>query len=116
MPGTSRWFHAEGRPALCFFESGEPDWPQLGINIWVLWPGQPMARYHWEADQEDFLVVSGEALAIVEDEERPMKAWDLLHCPANTTTDHRRRHRAVCRRVGRLARVPEHARNGAGIP
>ena len=40
--------------------------------------------YHWEADQEDFLVISGEALAIVEGEERPMRPWDLLHCPAGT--------------------------------
>jgi len=40
--------------------------------------------YHWEADQEDFLVVAGEALAIVEGEERPLHQWDLLHCPPNT--------------------------------
>jgi uncharacterized cupin superfamily protein len=79
------WYHAEGRPALCFFESGEPEWEQLGINICVLWPGQPMARYHWESDQEDFLVISGEALAIVENEERPLKAWDLLHCPPHVS-------------------------------
>lgn len=43
-----------------------------------------MTRYHWETDQEDFLVLSGEALAIVEGEERPMRAWDFLHCPAGT--------------------------------
>ena len=29
--------------------------------------------YHWEADQEDFLVVSGEALLIIEGEERPLR-------------------------------------------
>jgi len=40
--------------------------------------------YHWEADQEDFLIISGQALAIVEGEERPMGPWDLLHCPAGT--------------------------------
>jgi uncharacterized cupin superfamily protein len=50
----------------------------------VLGPGEPMSMYHWAADQEDFLVLAGEALAIVEGEERPMKAWDLLHCPAHT--------------------------------
>lgn len=43
-----------------------------------------MTRYHWETDQEDFLVLSGDALAIVEGEERPMRAWDFLHCPAGT--------------------------------
>jgi hypothetical protein len=43
-----------------------------------------MAMYHWERDQEDFLVLDGEALAIVEGEERPLRKWDLLHCPAGT--------------------------------
>ena len=78
----ARWYHADGRPALCIFE-GEPGWAQLGMNICVLWPGQPMSRYHWEADQEDFLVVSGEAVAIIEGEERPLRAWDFFHCPPN---------------------------------
>ena len=40
--------------------------------------------YHWEADQEDFLVLAGEALAIVEGEERPLRPWDFVHCPAGT--------------------------------
>jgi uncharacterized cupin superfamily protein len=39
--------------------------------------------YHWEADQEGFLVLSGEALLIVDDEERPLRAWDYFHCPPN---------------------------------
>ena len=30
-----------------------------------------MAMYHWEADDENLLVVAGEALLIVEGEERP---------------------------------------------
>ena len=42
--------------------------------------------YHWEADQEDFLVVAGEALLIVEGEERPLKQWDLAHCPPRPST------------------------------
>ena len=79
----ARWYHAEGRPALCYLE-GDINFPQLGINIVVMWPGQPMARYHWEADQEDFLVLSGEALLIVEGEERPLRQWDFVHCPAGT--------------------------------
>ena len=57
------------------------DFPQLGVNITVLEPGVPMAMYHWEADQEDFLVLSGEALLIVEGEERPLRQWDFVHCP-----------------------------------
>ena len=40
--------------------------------------------YHWEADQEDFLVLAGEALLIVEGEERPLRRWDFVHCPAGT--------------------------------
>jgi uncharacterized cupin superfamily protein len=40
--------------------------------------------YHWEADQEDFLVLSGEALLIIEGDERPLRQWDFVHCPAGT--------------------------------
>src|SRR5579862_3008686 len=42
-----------------------------------------MAMYHWEADQEGFLVLSGEALLIVEGEEHPLRQWDFVHTPAN---------------------------------
>jgi uncharacterized cupin superfamily protein len=77
------WRHAEARSAICIFE-GEPEFSQLGINLSVLAPGQPMAMYHWEADQEDFLVLAGEALLIVEGEERPLRQWDFVHCPAGT--------------------------------
>jgi uncharacterized cupin superfamily protein len=79
----TRWYHADGRPALCDLE-GDIEFPQLGINISVLGPGEPMAMYHWEADQEDFLVLSGDALLIVEGEERPLRAWDFVHCPPET--------------------------------
>jgi len=74
------WRHADGRPAVCDFE-GDSDFSQVGINITVLAPGQPMAMYHWEADQEDFLVLAGEALLIVEGDERPLRRWDFVHCP-----------------------------------
>jgi uncharacterized cupin superfamily protein len=43
-----------------------------------------MSMYHWEADQEDFLVLSGTAVLLVEGEERPLRAWDFVHCPAGT--------------------------------
>jgi uncharacterized cupin superfamily protein len=79
----ARWYHAEGRSALCDLE-GDIQFPQLGINVSVLGPGEPMAMYHWEADQEDFLVLSGEALLIVEGEARPLRTWDFVHCPAKT--------------------------------
>ena len=61
----------------------DDDAAAVGINLFVLGPGQPMSMYHWEADQEDFLVLSGEALLIVEDEERPLRQWDFFHCPPN---------------------------------
>ena len=82
----ARWYHAEGRSAVCVFEGeeGELEFPQLGINVSVLEPGEAMAMYHWEADQEDFLVVSGEPLLIIEGEERPLRAWDFVHCPPET--------------------------------
>ena len=57
--------------------------PQVGVNLFVLAPGQPMAMYHWEADQEGFLLLSGEALLIVDDEERSLRQWDYFHCPPN---------------------------------
>lgn len=79
----SRWLHAPERSAICDFE-GDTDFAQLGINLTVLEPGVPMAMYHWEADQEDFLVLSGDGLLIVEGEERPLRQWDLVHCPAGT--------------------------------
>jgi uncharacterized cupin superfamily protein len=80
----ARWRHADGRPANCDFEGETYDFEQFGINITVLAPGVSMAMYHWEADQEDFLVVAGEALLIVEGQERPLRQWDLFHCPPGT--------------------------------
>jgi uncharacterized cupin superfamily protein len=81
----AQWWERPGRGVLCEFEGagfeGAADFAQLGINLTVLAPGEPMAMYHRENDQEDFLVLAGEALAIVEGEERPLRRWDLLHCP-----------------------------------
>lgn len=59
------------------------DSAQVGVNLFVLEPGQPMSMYHREVDQEGFLVLDGEALLVVEDEERPLRAWDYFHCPPN---------------------------------
>jgi uncharacterized cupin superfamily protein len=79
----ARWVHAGGRGARLSFD-GEADFPQVGINLFVLSPGEPMGMYHWEADQEDFLVLFGEALLIVEGDERPLRQWDFFHCPPGT--------------------------------
>jgi uncharacterized cupin superfamily protein len=59
----------------------EARFPELGININVLQPGQPLCMYHGEDAQENFLVLAGEGTLIVEGEERPLKAWDFVHCP-----------------------------------
>jgi mannose-6-phosphate isomerase-like protein (cupin superfamily) len=97
IPGGEGWFvlnlrdamwrHAEGRGAVSValddFE-GRRTSAQLGVNVFVLGPGEPMAMYHREADQEDFLVVSGAATLVVEGEERPLRAWDFVHCPPGT--------------------------------
>jgi uncharacterized cupin superfamily protein len=79
----ARWRSAEGRGAACPFG----DWdhfPQLGVNLFVLRRGESMGLYHWEAYQEDFLVISGEGLLLVEGEERPLRKWDFVHCPPQT--------------------------------
>jgi uncharacterized cupin superfamily protein len=57
---------------------------EFGFNFAVVWPGQPVAMYHREANQEGFLVLAGECLAIVVGEEHPMQQWDYLHCPPET--------------------------------
>jgi uncharacterized cupin superfamily protein len=79
----ARWFKFEGRGVVPGLH-GKGDFPQLGIGLKVLGPGKPMAMYHWETDQEDFLVLSGEALLVIEGEERPLRQWDSVHCPAGT--------------------------------
>lgn len=58
--------------------------PQIGYTVHVLQPGQPNGLYHREEDQEDFLLLAGECVAIVDGEERRMRPWDFLHCPAGT--------------------------------
>jgi uncharacterized cupin superfamily protein len=75
----ARWLTGEFG-AYTRFE-GEDRWRHLGFNIGVLEPGQPACYYHAENDQEDFLVLSGECLLLIEGEERQLKAWDLVHCP-----------------------------------
>jgi uncharacterized cupin superfamily protein len=80
----ARWFHSDDLGEYCGFESRDARFPQLGININVLAPGQPMAMYHSEERQEDFLVVAGECVLVIEDEERPLRAWDFVHCPPGT--------------------------------
>jgi uncharacterized cupin superfamily protein len=56
----------------------------FGVNVRVVEPGQPTALYHSEAAEEFFLVLAGECLAVVDDEEVTLGQWDFLHCPPGT--------------------------------
>ena len=78
----ARWLDGEFG-AFTRFE-GTPRFANLGINIGVLSPGQPACMYHREDEQEDFLVLAGECLLLIEGEERVLRAWDFVHCPAWT--------------------------------
>ena len=84
----ARWFRHPGRDSLpltgCDEHEAETYFPMLGMSIQVLSPGEPNSMYHWETEQENFLVLAGEALLIVEGEERPLKQWDFVHCPPET--------------------------------
>jgi uncharacterized cupin superfamily protein len=84
----ARWRSRLGRQSVSF--TGSDEWvadtlfPMLGVNLAVLEPGEPNSMYHWETETEAFLVLSGEALLIVEGEERPLRQWDFVHCPPKT--------------------------------
>ena len=39
-------------------EGARPVFEQLGVGVTVLQPGEPMTKYDWETDQEDFLILS----------------------------------------------------------
>ncbi|PWU19464.1 MAG: hypothetical protein C5B48_13495 [Candidatus Rokuibacteriota bacterium] len=79
------WSHREVFGLGCPFGSRDVAlFPELGITLRVLQPGEPNCRYHAESTQEDFLVLSGECLVLVEGEERLLRAWDFVHCPGGT--------------------------------
>ena len=91
-PSGDGWFVVNAREAAWLtgdfgaytrFE-GDARFPQFGVNIGVLAPGEASCYYHAENEQEDFLVLGGECLLIVEGEERPLRQWDFVHCPAWT--------------------------------
>ena len=75
------WVEGDKTGLYVGFEDEENDpFDQIGLNVRILQPGQAIGMYHHEAGQEDFLVLQGEGLAIVDGEERELRAWDLLHC------------------------------------
>ena len=81
--GESRWNDTGPFGFYCNFE-GKRRFKQLGLNLNVLEPGQAIGLYHRERAQEDFLVLAGECLLLVEGQERRLHAWDFVHCPAGT--------------------------------
>jgi uncharacterized cupin superfamily protein len=104
-PLTEGWFVVNARDAAwltndafgarCVFEANGPvlrkrpdldthTFPDLGLTLDVIWPGQPSGLYHAETNQEDFLVLAGECVLLIEGEERPLQAWDFVHCPPGT--------------------------------
>ena len=105
VPVTDGWFVVNVREAAwlsnetfgfrCVFEGSTPalranpelgghTFDQLGFTLAVLSPGRPSGLYHAESNQEDFLVLAGECLAIVDGQERHLRQWDFLHCPPGT--------------------------------
>lgn len=79
----SRWKEEGPLGSYCTFE-GKRRFPQLGLNVNVLEPGERLGLYHRERGQEAFLVLEGECTLIVEGTERTLRAWDFFHCPPGT--------------------------------
>jgi uncharacterized cupin superfamily protein len=86
------WVRNDAFGGRCVFESSprvlaerpgvEPQsFAQTGFTLAVLEPGKPSGMYHAESTQEDFLVLAGTCLLLIEEQERPLRAWDFVHCP-----------------------------------
>ena len=76
--------NAEKGGATYPLEARAAPFADFGVNVRLLEPGQPNALYHSEGVQEAFLVLAGECTLIVEEEERALRQWDFVHCPAGT--------------------------------
>jgi uncharacterized cupin superfamily protein len=93
--GDAAWVRNDAFGGRCVFESSprvleeRPDvepqrFAETGFTLAVLEPGKPSGMYHAESSQEDFLVLSGTCLLVIEEQERHLRAWDFVHCPAGT--------------------------------
>ena len=80
----ARWLHNDVRAVCTFGGEGPAHFDDLGVGLYWIEPGKPMTLYHHGPGQEDFLVLHGEGVLVVEGEERALKAWDLVHCPPET--------------------------------
>jgi uncharacterized cupin superfamily protein len=79
------WERTPANGVWCSFEAEDARFAQYGIGVHILMPGEAPGHYHAESDQEGFLVLAGECIAIVEGQERRMRRWDYLHCPPGTS-------------------------------
>jgi uncharacterized cupin superfamily protein len=94
VPASDGWFivnladaagvRADPLGAFIPLESDEHRFPQFGINVHIVRPGQPNSMYHSEEAQEAFLVLHGECIVVIEEEERRLRQWDFVHCPPGT--------------------------------
>jgi uncharacterized cupin superfamily protein len=93
--GEAAWVRNEAFGGRCVFESSprvlaeradvDPQmFAETGFTLAVLEPGKPSGMYHAESCQEDFLVLAGTCVLLIEEQERPLRAWDFVHCPAGT--------------------------------
>jgi uncharacterized cupin superfamily protein len=80
----AQWFDATPLGLYAPFEGEHARFAQLGLNIGVLRPGEPSCMYHAEDAQEDFLVLAGACVLVVEGQERLLGQWDFVHCPPLT--------------------------------
>lgn len=93
-PATNGWFIVNVRDAawetndragaMCAFEGESAPFADLGVNLRVLRPGHTTWLYHAESTQEDFLVLAGQCLLLVEGQEQQLRAWDFVHSPPGT--------------------------------
>jgi uncharacterized cupin superfamily protein len=81
---VARWLQNEMRTVCRFGGEGDAHFDDLGVALYWLEPGKPMSLYHHEAGQEDFVVLSGECILIIEGQERRLTRWDFVHCPSRT--------------------------------
>jgi len=89
------WVRNDAFGARCVFESSprvlaerprvDPQmFAETGFTLAVLEPGKPTGMYHAESTQENFFVLAGTCLLLIEGAERPLRAWDFVHCPPGT--------------------------------
>ena len=123
VPSTGGWFVMNVRDARWSDKPGqgyslpltgvdayeaESFFPMLGMAIRVMRPGEPSTTYHWETEQEDFLVLAGEAVLILRGPGAGRAAMGFRALPARDAPRVRRRRRRHVRPALReLTAVPE---------